>query len=92
MVTVTLYATLREVGGGKYVDVPFERGGTVRDFVEALNQSHPELAELIVNGNGELSGEVHVFVQGRNVVWLDDLNTVIGDDDAIDLIPPVAGG
>lgn len=92
MVTITLYATLREVAGGKYLEVPFEPGGTVRDFIRVLNETHPELAKMVVNGDGQLSGEVHLFVQGRNVIWLDEMNTVIGEGDAIDLIPPVAGG
>ncbi|HLV43416.1 MAG TPA: ubiquitin-like small modifier protein 1 [Aggregatilineales bacterium] len=91
MLKITLYATLREIAGGKTLHIPFE-GGTVRDFVAALAAEHPAIAEKLVDGAGQLTGEVHVFVQGRNVVWLDGLDTVIADGDEIDLIPPVAGG
>lgn len=92
MLKITLYATLREIAGGKTLHIPFERGGTVRDFVAALRAAHPAIAEKLIDGAGQLSGEVHVFVQGRNVVWLEGLDTVIADGDEIDLIPPVAGG
>lgn len=92
MVTVTLYATLRDMAGSKRIEVPFQPGGTVRDFIASMQSTYPALAARLVNGDGELSGEVHVFVQGRNVVWLDGIDTVINPGDEIDLIPPVAGG
>ncbi|HQE19815.1 MAG TPA: MoaD/ThiS family protein, partial [Aggregatilineales bacterium] len=92
VVTVTLYATLRDLVGSKRIEVPFEPGGTVRDFIEVINRTYPQIGKMLVNENGELSGEVHVFVHGRNVMWLDNLDTVINEGDDIDLIPPVAGG
>ncbi len=92
MTTVKLYANLREIAGGKRIDVPFEHGGTVRDLLAALQQAHPELAGQIVGPDGELTGLAHVFVDGRNVIWLENQDTVIKPGASIDLIPPVAGG
>ena len=92
MVTVTLYATLRDMAGSQRIRGPFQPGGTRPDFIPAMASAYPPPPTPPGKGDGELSGEVHVFVQGRNVVWLDGIDTVINPGDEIDLIPPVAGG
>ncbi len=92
MTTIKLYANLREIVGGASIDVPFEHGGTVRDLLAALRRASPALAEQVAGPNGELTGLAHVFVDGRNVKWLDGLDTLIEPDASIDLIPPAAGG
>ena len=89
---VTLYATLRDIGGGKHIDVPFQYGDTARDFVEAVRGCCPALADELVDADGNLTGSVHILVHGRNIQWLDGLDTVIEEGQDIDLIPPVAGG
>ncbi len=92
MKTLKLMATLRDLVGGKELEVPFEHGGTVRALIEAIGQVNPALKTKMLDDDGELNGVVHVLVGGRNVMWLDGLDTVIGDDDQVVLIPPAAGG
>lgn len=92
MINVKLFATLRDIAGAKEIDVPFEYGGTARDLVAAIEQANPALGHEILNDEGELSGTVHILVHGRNIVWLDNLDTVIEAGQDIDLVPPTAGG
>lgn len=92
MINVKLFATLRDIAGEKAIDVPFEYGGTARDLVAAIEQVNPPLGREILDANGELTGTVHILVHGRNIVWLDDLDTVIEEGQDIDLVPPTAGG
>ena len=92
MLTIRLFATLRDIAGSKTLAVPFESGGTVRDLIEAIWQVKPELAAKILDEDEELTGLVHIFVHGRNIIWLDGLDTVITGTDDLVLIPPVAGG
>lgn len=91
MRTIKLIANLRDIAGAREIDVPFENGGTVRDLIRAIESVCPPLAEKIFR-DGQLTGLVHVFVQGRNVEWLNGLDTVIEDTEDLMLIPPVAGG
>jgi molybdopterin synthase sulfur carrier subunit len=92
MKTIRLMATVRDMAGTKFLDVPFEAGGTVRELIAAIGQVHPAIAALLVDEQGCLSSVVHIYVGGRNVEWLRGLDTVIREADAVLLIPPVAGG
>ena len=92
MTTVKLYGNLRDIAGGNSIDVPFEHGGTLRDLIAALRQADPALTGQIAGPDGELTGLAQVFVNGRNVKWLDNLDSRIEPGASIDLIPPVGGG
>jgi molybdopterin synthase sulfur carrier subunit len=41
---------------------------------------------------GHLSRRVNIFVGGRNVRWLQGLETPLESGQTIDIFPPVAGG
>jgi molybdopterin synthase sulfur carrier subunit len=92
MTTVKLFATLRDIAGASEIEVPFDRGGTARELIDAVESVSPGLAEKIVTPEGELTGAVHIFVGGRNVEWIDGLDTMIEDGEKVFLVPPAAGG
>ncbi len=87
-----LFATLRDVAHAKEITVPFEGGQTVRDLIAAINSAHPVLGSKILDGSGTLTGAVRILVDGRNIDWLNGLDTVIGEQDEVVLMPPSAGG
>lgn len=90
--TLKLFATLRDLTGCKTIDVPFYEGQTVRQLIETIGEVKPELQHEIINENGDLTGLVHIMVHGRNIEWLDGLDTIIKERDQIVLMPPSAGG
>ena len=92
MITLKLLASLRKVAGSKELTVSFEPGGTVRDLIGAIGEASPEMQAKLVDEAGELSGETHILLSGRNIIWLDGLDTVVQPGMDITLIPPVAGG
>ncbi|MBN1563032.1 MAG: MoaD family protein [Anaerolineae bacterium] len=92
MKTIRLFATVRDVVGSKKLQVPFNGGGTVRDLIEVIRGESPALAAKLLDEHGELSTLVHIYVRGRNVEWLDGLDTVIADKDEVFIVPPIAGG
>jgi len=93
MKTLKLFATLRDIAGAKEITVPFEDGQTVRQLIQTITEVQPELGCKILDETGdELSGLVHVMVHGRNIHWLDGLDTTIAEDDIVVLMPPSAGG
>ena len=94
MITLKLLASLRDVVGRKELTVSFEPGGggTVRDLIGAIGEASPEMQAKLVDEAGELSGETHILLSGRNIIWLDGLDTVVQPGTDITLIPPVAGG
>jgi molybdopterin synthase sulfur carrier subunit len=64
----------------------------VADLVEVLAARWPELREHLMDEDGRLSRRVNIFVGGRNVRWLQGLETPLESGQTIDIFPPVAGG
>lgn len=92
MKTLKLFATLRDIVGAKEIQVPFEDGQNVRTLIGDIQKQCPELAEQIVDEDGELTGMVHILVHGRHIHWTDGLDTIIRERDVVVLMPPSAGG
>ncbi len=87
-----LYSTLRDAVGAKELVIPFEGIHTVRDMIQVIGNVNPILGAKIVDPDGELSGLVHILVHGRNIIWLQGLDTVVSEKDEVVTIPPTAGG
>ena len=92
MKTVRLFATVRDVVGSKSISIPFEGGGTVRDLIQSISHVSPELANKLLDSAGQLSPVIHIYVGGRNVEWLEGIDTVIAENDDVFIVPPMAGG
>ena len=89
MSTVRIPPVLREnTGGSRSVDVA---GATVSEALDDLFTKHPDLRDRVTEG-GELSGFINVYVNDRDVRYRDGLQTSIGPDDTIILLPAMAGG
>lgn len=89
---VRVYASLRPIVGDRAVDLPVEPGATVADVVACMVERWPELEELLLD-DGALSRRAHVFVDGRSAHHLPDGDqTVVREDQEIDIAPAVAGG
>jgi MoaD family protein len=87
------YATLRQVTGGKTVELDLPTPTTLRSAVDAALERHPGLRPLLMDADGELLRHVHVFLNGRDAHWLEHgLDTPITATDTIDVFPAVAGG
>jgi len=92
-VTVSFYATLRDIVGTRSVDFAVQDRITVRRLVAAMIERFPGLRPVLLDADGELARGVHVFVNGRGAGFLPDgLDTEISPDDAVDVFPAVAGG
>ncbi len=92
MFTIHLYGTVRDIAGGiKRLDVVFEPGGTMATLLRAVERVNPALGDAVADSSGELTGAVHVVVNGRNIVWLNGLDTVIEAGDEVDFMTPYGG-
>jgi len=90
---VRVFATLRPIVGGREIDLPLEDGSTVRELVASMIERWPELRELMLDDEGEISRRVHVFVDGRSTRHLPSgAQTQLRDGQEIDVSPAVAGG
>jgi MoaD family protein len=92
-VKVHFFATFRPIVGGKTVEADVIEGATLRQLIQTLIARYPALNAELFDEGGNLRGHVHVFVNGRDSVYLaDKLETNIKAEDVINIFPPVGGG
>lgn len=89
---VSFFATLRQITGGKTVEFDLPEETTARQLVAAAIDQFPPLRRELLNEVGDLWPHVHVFINGRDVHFLNGLDTVIKADDKVTIFPAVAGG
>ena len=89
MTTIRIPPVLREnTGGSRTVEVT---GSTVSEALDDLFGKHPALRDRITE-DGELSRFINVYVNDRDVRYREGLETAVGGDDTIILMPAMAGG
>lgn len=88
---VKVFANLRDICGGVSVEV-IPDGNYVIDILNKMVEMFPEMDEEIFTPEKKLKPFVHVFINGRNIIHLDDLQTTVKETDQFALFPPVAGG
>ena len=90
---VSFYATLRQIVGQKTIDIDIPDGATIAQLISAIVAAYPALRPEILDGQGDLHGHIHFFVNGRDVPYLEhQIDTVLHPDDVITVFPPVGGG
>lgn len=88
--TVRIPTTMRPLTGGeKQVSV---EPGSLNDVIAALEAAHPGLGERLLDDDGSLRKFVNIFVDDDDVRYLDGLDTPVGDNITVSIIPAVAGG
>ncbi|WP_420451446.1 MoaD/ThiS family protein [Ilumatobacter sp.] len=88
--TVRIPTTMRPLTGGeKQVRV---EPGTLGSVIDELESAHPGMGERLLDEDGSLRKFVNVFVDDDDVRYLDGLDTAVGDEITVSIIPAVAGG
>jgi molybdopterin converting factor small subunit len=77
-----------DAAGERSVDV---EASTVRDALDALVDAHPALASRVREGDG-VPSFLNVFVDGEDIRLLRGLDTEVGPEATVLLLPAVAGG
>jgi molybdopterin synthase sulfur carrier subunit len=90
MASVRIPPVLRpKTGGASEVDAS---GANVGEVLRALTTEHPDTAEQLFDGEGELNRYVNVYLNDEDVRVLDGLDTAVKDSDSVVILPAMAGG
>ncbi|PYZ94411.1 molybdopterin synthase sulfur carrier subunit [Salipaludibacillus keqinensis] len=92
MKEIKVFATFREICDGKTIQVPFEHGRLIGSILDDVISQFPAMEEEIFTPDRTVKQHVHVFINGRNIIHLEGLETAVHDEDELALFPPVAGG
>lgn len=79
----------RFTGGAEEVNA---NGATVAALVNDLEKNHPGIKERICDEEGKVRRFVNIFVNGDDIRFLNNLDTVIKDGDEVSIVPAIAGG
>lgn len=89
---VKVFANFREICQAKSVEVSLDNGNRVIDIMETLIRMYPALEEEVFTPERTFKPFVHVFINGRNIIHAQGLETRVLESDQFALFPPVAGG
>ena len=90
MATVKIPPVLRpSVSGMSELDV---EGATVDEILRHLAAEHPETKHQLFAEGGELNRYVNVYVNDEDVRVQEGLETGVGSDDVLVILPAMAGG
>jgi molybdopterin synthase sulfur carrier subunit len=67
------------------------QGITLAEVVNDLEVNYPGIGERLLDENG-LRRFINIYVNDEDVRFLDGLQSAIGDNDSITILPAVAGG
>ena len=79
----------KHTGGSNAVKV---EGGTIAEILDALEHDHPGFKSEITDSSGQLHRFIHLYRNGEDVRFLQQLDTTVGDGDVVAILPAVAGG
>ncbi len=68
------------------------QGNTVKALVEDLDRNFPGIKERICDETGNVRRFVNVYVNGDDIRFLQNLETLVRDGDRISIVPAIAGG
>jgi sulfur-carrier protein len=88
---VKVFANLRVICGGVSVEVHPD-GDRAMDVLDKMIEMFPDLQEEIYTAEKKLKPFVHLYINGRNIIHAEDLETRVKESDQLALFPPVAGG
>ena len=77
------------VGGEKELTAD---GSSVGEILHAVAESHPDTQSQLFAPDGGLNRYVNVYLNDEDVRVLDGLETAVGDDDTLVILPAMAGG
>jgi cysteine synthase B len=90
MARVRIPPTLRDaVGGAREVEAS---GSTLRDLLSDLAERFPTLGRQVLEDGSDLAPFVNVYVDNEDVRTLEGLDTPLGENATVILLPAMAGG
>lgn len=92
MAKLKLYQEMRRIVGNNEIDLEVDKDKTIGGILNKLVEKYPPLKSKIFDENGDLNGYVNVFINGRNIMTKDGLETIIKEEDRVSLFPPLGGG
>jgi len=91
-VTVKFYAYLRDlVGMRTEIELDLKKGATISKLLDELFLDL-QIREALLDDNQEIKSDITLLKNGREIKFLDGIETKLDPGDEISVFPLVAGG
>lgn len=90
MARVLIPTSLQQFAGG--TDELDIAGATVQSVLDGLAAQYPELKKHLFNDKGELRHFVNLYKGSEDTRSLQGMETEVGEDDELSIVPSIAGG
>ncbi len=90
MATVYVPTPLRRLTGGQSkIDV---QGDTIGALLQAVDSQYPGISERVLDEDGNIKRFINVFRNDDEIGALQGLDTPVGEQDKVSIVPAMAGG
>ncbi len=90
---VNFYATLRPIVGQKTIEIDTSGNLTAMGLIHKVVADYPDMRQELLDEDGNFSSHMKMFINGREVVYLEDgFEFLLTEADKVDIFPPVGGG
>lgn len=89
-VKIGIPTALRKLVGGK--DEIEVEAASVKEAIDGIRASFPELAQQLVDDAGKLRRFVIIYLNDEDIRFLDGIDTAISEGDDLTIVPAIAGG
>ena len=90
---VNFYAGLRQAVGAKSIELDLPAETRIAGLLAQVVEKYPAVRAKLLDEQGGLLAHNHIFVNGRDILYLPDgPATILDPADAVDIFPPVGGG
>jgi len=89
-VEIRMPAPLKKLAMG--CDIVKANGRTVREILQWLTDTYPELRDRLQDEHGEVRRFINIYLNSKDIRFIQNLETPLKDGDQISIIPAIAGG
>jgi molybdopterin synthase sulfur carrier subunit len=91
-VQVKFLATIREIAGEPSTELLCDPHDTARTLMWELSEKYGKMFEQVTMVGTDLKPGIKIIINGRDIDYLNGLDTQLKEGDIIVIIPPIAGG
>lgn len=92
VIKIKFFASLREIVGEEEISMEKDDLKDVGDVLKKISLSSNKIQKRFYDDGSTLNKNLIVLKDGRNINYLDGLNTSVEEDDTIAVFPVIAGG
>lgn len=90
---VNFYATLRPIVGQRTIELDVSEGLSAIELIHKVITDYPAMGPELLDEQGKFHSHMKMFINGREVVYLEGkFDYILQADDKVDIFPPVGGG